>query len=630
MERSARRSALRAALIFFVVTALLTLIYHLHEYPYLPAWNRLARDAGAWRGVWVSVRGGLLFAAATACLIYYLLGRELSALERAEEQRAQALVAMEKLAAGASRQASELDAIIRSIADAVMVYNAAGVLTSANPAAVELLGVDSLEFSSVNLFQSPFIRQTNGEALAAEELPAARALRGETVRGERLTCQTAQGEARVMVVTAAPLVESGRTCGAVQVWHDVTEREQLLSRLEQRVREYTRELSEANRLLEERVAERTREIAPLLDISLNLTSPLELRPQLQQILDQLRMLVAYDAAALIEEQENSLLTLSYRGPLRPERVYGLRFDPARLPGYQAVREADGPVIVADLREDGALAQALSDSSRNPLFAGGRAWMGVPIVIKGRMIAMLGLEHNTPGYYTVHYARLAQTIANQAAVVIEIARLHREGLRAAVLEELQRVARELHDSIAQGLYGVVLGANSAREVISRDPRQAAKMIDDVRVLAEGSLTEMRALIFELRPESLQRDDLVPALERLASVLEARYHIPVFTDLAVEPALSLGAKENLYRIAQEALHNVAKHAGASRAGLRLYGYDGRVVLEVSDDGAGFDPSQSFPGHLGLHSMRERAESMSGTLDISNAEGQGTVVRVEVRAA
>ena len=139
--------------------------------------------------------------------------------------------------------------------------------------------------------------------------------------------------------------------------------------------------------------------------------------------------------------------------------------------------------------------------------------------------------------------------------------------------------------------------------------------------------MHALIFELRPESLETEGLVAALAKQVEVLRARYKLTVEADLVDEPDLSLEKKEALYRIAQEALHNIVKHARARNVFIRLVGQERGVILEVCDNGKGFDPSAPFPGHLGLRSMRERATKIGGTLTIKSAAGQGTCIHVQI---
>jgi len=138
--------------------------------------------------------------------------------------------------------------------------------------------------------------------------------------------------------------------------------------------------------------------------------------------------------------------------------------------------------------------------------------------------------------------------------------------------------------------------------------------------------MRALIFELRPESLEKEGLVAALEKQAAAVQARHAIRVETAFGEEPNAPLETKESLYRITQEALHNTIKHARANNVKIKLARDFGLITLEISDDGAGFDAHGDFPGHLGLKSMRERASRQGGTLEIVSRPGKG--VRILAR--
>jgi signal transduction histidine kinase len=159
---------------------------------------------------------------------------------------------------------------------------------------------------------------------------------------------------------------------------------------------------------------------------------------------------------------------------------------------------------------------------------------------------------------------------------------------------------------------------------------ADPLDYVVSLAEAALTEMRALIFELRPEALEQDGLVGILEKQAAALTARHKLKVETALGPEPETPLAVKEALYRIAQEALNNAVKHARASTLSVRLAQSEGVVTLEVSDNGVGFDPGGAFPGHLGLQSMRERAARMGAVIEMHSAPGEGSRLRVVVPPA
>ena len=219
------------------------------------------------------------------------------------------------------------------------------------------------------------------------------------------------------------------------------------------------------------------------------------------------------------------------------------------------------------------------------------------------------------------------IADQAAVAVENARLLVAAQEKAALEERQRIARELHDSVSQGLYGITLGAQTARTFMESDCIHARESLDYVLALAKATHTEMRSLIFALRPESLASEGIVEALNRRTAAITARHELQVETNLCNEPELPLEMKEALYRIAQEALHNVVKHAHATCCQLNLYQHQCAIVLEVCDNGVGFNPSSPFPGHLGLHSMRERAMQLGGTLELASVPGRETRVRVVI---
>jgi signal transduction histidine kinase len=215
------------------------------------------------------------------------------------------------------------------------------------------------------------------------------------------------------------------------------------------------------------------------------------------------------------------------------------------------------------------------------------------------------------------------------VAAETAQLFAEIQGKAALEERQRLARELHDSVSQALFGIGLGARTARTLLDRDPAKAAEPLDYVVSLAEAGLTEMRALIFELRPDALETEGLVGLLEHQAAALRTRHALRVETTFGPEPVVSLAVKEMLYRIAQETLHNSTKHAQASSVTLLLREEPDGILLEVADDGVGFDPAGSFPGHLGLRSMRERASWLGASIEVESAPGRGARTRVFVPA-
>jgi PAS domain S-box-containing protein len=223
----------------------------------------------------------------------------------------------------------------------------------------------------------------------------------------------------------------------------------------------------------------------------------------------------------------------------------------------------------------------------------------------------------------------RAMADQATSAVDYARLLRASRDKVALEERQRLARDLHDSVSQAVYGIALGARSAKELLSKDPTLVQEPLDYVLRLSEAALAEMRALIFELRPEALEREGLTGALKHHTAVLRSRHGIEVDESLGAEPMLTWESKQGLYRIAQEALHNAGRHGRAKHVGIALSQDDSEIRLEVWDDGVGFDLESAHPGHFGLNTMRERASELGGTLEIESRPRAGTRVRAIVPA-
>ena len=226
------------------------------------------------------------------------------------------------------------------------------------------------------------------------------------------------------------------------------------------------------------------------------------------------------------------------------------------------------------------------------------------------------------------AALALAIARQAAVAIENARLHERAGQAAVLEERQRLARELHDSVAQALYGVSLYAEAAgRALASGETAPVAASLADIRETVHEALGEMRLLLFELRPPLLEEEGLAGAIASRLRAVEARAGLTTRLEGDVSDRFSPEMEQELYRLAQEALNNVLKHAHARHVTVRLDVSPARAVLEVADDGVGFEAALRGGDGYGLPGMRERAERLGGTLYVTSAPDAGTTVRVEV---
>jgi signal transduction histidine kinase len=225
------------------------------------------------------------------------------------------------------------------------------------------------------------------------------------------------------------------------------------------------------------------------------------------------------------------------------------------------------------------------------------------------------------------------LAAHASIAITNARLYEQSRELSVLAERNRLALELHDAVSQRLFSLVLTAEAAGELMDRDQAAAREQVDKLQVLAQQALDELRSLIFELRPPDVERDGLCGALRKHVGVLRrlqpgAQIGIELDDNIGLDPARD----RELLRIAQEALHNAARHAHADHIELRLERGDGRLLLEVRDDGEGFDPDDAElrSKRLGLTSMEERAERLGGRLEIRSARGAGTTVRLEAPLA
>jgi signal transduction histidine kinase len=225
-----------------------------------------------------------------------------------------------------------------------------------------------------------------------------------------------------------------------------------------------------------------------------------------------------------------------------------------------------------------------------------------------------------------------TVAGQVAVAVENARLYAQAHDVAALEERARLARELHDSVTQALFSMTLHTRVAQTLLERigddSPERLRQTLTQLGDLTRGALAEMRALIFELRPGGLNEEGLAAALQQHCAALSAREGMEIDvvvpgTRLPFDPAV----EEHLYRLAQEALHNIVKHAQATHVLVRLETDGDTVALEIADDGVGFDRASVPPGHLGLHTMRDRAGRLEGSIEIQSARGAGTTVRVVI---
>jgi signal transduction histidine kinase len=248
--------------------------------------------------------------------------------------------------------------------------------------------------------------------------------------------------------------------------------------------------------------------------------------------------------------------------------------------------------------------------------------------KGQKLGFFILGKCTLNPYSPEELSLLNAISQQIGVAVENARLYEQAEQTAIAEERHRLARELHDAVTQTLFSANLIADVLPRLWKRDPEEGLKDLEELRLLTRGALAEMRTLLLEMRPETLERVDIKTLLTQLADAFIGRVRVPLSLDIQGDCEPAQAVKLVFYRLAQEALNNIAKHAGARQVELRLDCQPDQMHLLIKDDGLGFDPASITPDHLGIAIMRERASSIGANLNIESQVGLGTTVELDWR--
>jgi signal transduction histidine kinase len=289
----------------------------------------------------------------------------------------------------------------------------------------------------------------------------------------------------------------------------------------------------------------------------------------------------------------------------------------------AMLESPAPYRTADLHADPRFRGWWPDGHPDM-----RSFLGVPIVAPEGVIGAFYLTHKEGGdAFADADEEVIALLAAHAAIAITNARLYEHSRELSIVSERNRLALELHDAVSQKLFSLVLTAEAASTLLDRDPDAARAQMTRLQQLARQALDELRSLLLELRPPELERDGLAGALRKHVEVLRGLHDVDIALDVDDDVAAD-ATDGDVLRIAQEALQNALRHAGARHVAVRLADGDGRLVLEVADDGAGFEPAdpELRSRRLGLTSMEERAQRLGGRLDIRSSPGAGTTVRLE----
>jgi signal transduction histidine kinase len=364
----------------------------------------------------------------------------------------------------------------------------------------------------------------------------------------------------------------------------------------------------------------------------------------QAVLSVTRQMSARDVLAVIVRSARSLVGARYAALGVPDE--GDSFAEFIVDGMsRAEQQAIGPLprrhgMLGVLLTEGKPVR-LADIRTDPRFEGWwpaahpqlTHFLGVPVRDGDRILAIIFAANKIPAAaadrgFTERDEEILSLFAAHAAIALTNARLYERSRELSVLQERSRLARELHDAVTQKLFSIRAHTRAAavlagRESFDRDRVRAE--IETVDALGAEAQAELRAVIDGLAPPDLEAAGLAESLRRYAVLAGRAYGVPVTVTAAELPALGARAETALYRVAQEALHNALRHAGAGQVGVRLSRTPRRVTVEVSDDGHGFAVGAPSGG-VGLASMRERAAAVSGALTIRSGES-GTVVRMTV---
>lgn len=364
------------------------------------------------------------------------------------------------------------------------------------------------------------------------------------------------------------------------------------------------------------LAEGLRETASIL------SSTLDPDEVLDRLMVNIERLVPYESASLMAVEGETAAITRWRSLIPgddDELVSQSRFNIAQTPGLREMAESGQPACFPDLR-------LVPGWQNPPTVEWQRSFAGAPIMLEGELVGFLNLTHSQPGFYQRSALMPLQALADQAAIAMQNARLFEQAQTLAAVEERQRLARDLHDSVTQMLFSASVLAETAQRIWQRSPEKVATYLDDLHRLTRGALAEMRTLLIELRPNALAHADLGELLRLLAEAVSGRTQSQLSFEVQGVPfALPADVKTTFYRVAQEAVNNSVKHARATEMALRLTYHPNTLVLEMLDNGAGFDQTQIPSNHFGVSIMHERARDINAHLTLESQPEQGTQIHL-----
>jgi two-component system, NarL family, sensor histidine kinase DevS len=367
------------------------------------------------------------------------------------------------------------------------------------------------------------------------------------------------------------------------------------------------------------------QLQSLAEVGNALATEIELPRLLELVVTRLRALIDARIVFLAMPGADGETVIQTVAGENAERYAGMKLDPTRSKSARVLerrRSERVDALIDDPEADQQTARRL----------GARTGLFVPLVVRDRAIGVLVAQDKLEAdpRFTDEDLRIAEAFAERAAVAIDLSeRVARDALRRVVAGqelERQRLARELHDETGQALTSILLGLKGIEE--GKDAEELRRSVLALRELVVSTLHDVRRLAVELRPKALDDFGLVPALERLAETFAEQTNVKVDVEAVLgEGRLGAEVETALYRIVQEALTNVIKHANAQTVSVVLTRQGDRIAVVIEDDGRGFDPETARGERLGLLGMEERIALVGGRLSVESRPGQGTTVAVEV---
>lgn len=382
-------------------------------------------------------------------------------------------------------------------------------------------------------------------------------------------------------------------------------------RLQEKVQRYTEEL-------EKRVADRTRDLSVLYDVTAVASNVLNLDELLSHLLERSLSAMRCEAGVIqLVNESTSTLSLNTQQNVPKGISDGIAEFFADQKNIKAMFKKRSSFIISDLGNDSRIPQSLRES-------GWGTYVGVPIQdTRRKLLGILSIFSETEYPLGIEELALLSSIADHIGLAVENVRLRHQAEETAVLEDRQRLARELHDAVNQSLFSASVIAETLPRLWERDPMLVQQNLGDLHRLIRGALAEMRILLLELRPVSMANTELGDLLHQLVDGIKGRTQLDITLKIQGKCEIPTQIKKNLFRIAQEALNNVVKHARAQHVELILNQSKNQIMLGICDDGQGFEMRYVDGGHLGLQIMRERANNIGASLTISSHSGAGTEI-------